>query len=151
MQSCAAVLGSVPHDQITAPIGLSRGAVRAAIMTSREAGLGIAHEDMHAVRALQAGDSESDDSDGDASGVYEFDAKPAKRRTRGAWMKLTRLGSAAESVGFTAASDLVAITPYAALAAIVVATLTFSKVQGAVHERMRRRTAEGRAERVSLV
>jgi len=152
MESCAAVLGSVPHDHITAPVGLSRGAVRDAIMTSREAGLGVAHEDMHAVRALQASVSESDDNDGDASGVHEFDAKPEKRRTLGkAWMKLARLGSAAESAGFTAASDVVAITPYAALAAIVVGTLTFSKIQGAVHERMRRRTAEGRAERVSLV
>jgi hypothetical protein len=120
-------------------------------MKSREAGLGVAHEDMHAVRALQAGDSESDDNDADASGVHEFDAKPEKRRTPGAWRKLARLGSAAESAGFTAASDVVAITPYAALAAIVVGTLTFSKIQGAVHERMRRRTAEGRAERVSLV
>jgi hypothetical protein len=151
---CSAVLGSVPHDQITAPIGLARGAVRDAIMQAREAGLGAAHEDIQAVRALQGDDRESNrgDARGADFGVHEFDAKPTpKRRTWRARMKLARLGAVAESAGFTAASDVVAITPYAALAAIVVGTIAFSKIQGAVHERMRRRTPEGRAERVSLV
>ena len=149
---CSAVLGSVPHDQISAPIGLARGAVRNAIMKSREAGLGVAHEDLHAVRALQADDREGDeDAGGEDFGVHEFDAQPAKRRVRRAWTRLARLGAAAESASFTVASDVVVITPYAALAAIVVGTIAFSKIQGAVHERMRRRTPEGRAERVSLV
>ena len=39
-QQCSAVLGKIPDEEVVAPIGLSRGALRDALEGAREAGLG---------------------------------------------------------------------------------------------------------------
>ena len=40
-QQCSAVLGKIPDEEVVAPIGLSRGALRDALEGAREAGLGV--------------------------------------------------------------------------------------------------------------
>jgi hypothetical protein len=132
---CSAILGSVPEDQIVAPIGLSKGHLRDRLIEANDAGLGAAEKKL-GVKDVGVKDEHHEKARGDA-----VDDVQGKHASLGDVRDFERpFGS---FVAFAA--------PFAFVCVIVLAVFKSRSILDFARERRERRTPEGRAERANLV
>jgi hypothetical protein len=154
---CSAILGSVPEDQIVAPIGLSKGHLRDRLIDANDAGLGAAEKNVITAHELVRRAAAATV----ALGVKELGVKDVgvkdehHEKARGDAVddvqgKHASLGDVRDFER-PFGSFVAFAAPFAFVCVIVLAVFKSRSILDFARERRERRTPEGRAERANLV
>ena len=153
---CSAVLGSVPEDQIVAPIGLSQGHLRERLIEANDAGLGAAEKNVITAHELKRRAAAAAGALGlkerqDVRVQDEHHKKAHGDAGDNVQRKHASLGDVARDFERPFGSFVAFAAPFAFVCVIVFAAFKSRSILDFARERRERRTPEGRAERANLV